>query len=161
MFDEFLISSSGIIFKAGANHYPSLSRKTEEKNQSGTLVLLKLSNTAKRSAKAIFDEYASPEADNDYNFSKTIVPIELAQHEGAMLISRSQAKRILMRLENFKNVVLDFHGVTEIGQAFADEIFRVFPASHPNVNFFPVSANAEIIKMILRANPKQKINIEN
>ncbi len=36
-----------------------------------------------------------------------------------------------MRFERFQTVVLDFTGVEEIGQDFADEVFRVFQRAHP------------------------------
>jgi hypothetical protein len=69
----------------------------------------------------VFNEYT----DEEFGFSKTIIPVRLADLEGNSLISRSQAKRIANRFENFKLVILDFEGVNEIGQGFADELFRV------------------------------------
>lgn len=44
--------------------------------------------------------------------------------------------------------MLDFEGVEQIGQPFADEIFRVFSNSHPNVNVFWINSNADIERMI-------------
>ncbi|GAI71454.1 unnamed protein product, partial [marine sediment metagenome] len=35
------------------------------------------------------------------------------------------ARRVLTGLENFKTIILDFREIDTIGQAFADEIFRV------------------------------------
>jgi hypothetical protein len=67
------------------------------------------------------------------------------------LISRSQAKRLLTRFDRFKEIVLDFQNVDSIGQAFADEIFRVFKNEHPNINLHPVNANEEVMRMIVRA----------
>jgi hypothetical protein len=52
--------------------------------------------------------------------------VRLAKYGNDQLISRSQAKRLLARIELFKIVLFDFSGVETIGQAFADEIFRVF-----------------------------------
>ena len=49
-----------------------------------------------------------------------MVPLRLAQHEGEKLVSRAQAKRVAHRFEKFKRVMLDFDGVTQIGQAFAE-----------------------------------------
>jgi hypothetical protein len=68
-----------------------------------------------------------------------------------MLVSRSQAKRLLNRFERFKVVILDFDGVQEIGQAFADEIFRVFPNSHPATEIRDLNASHQVQKMISRA----------
>ena len=53
--------------------------------------------------------------------------------------------------EKFKTVVLDFAGVEEIGQAFSDEIFRVFATSHPEVDLISVNAAVGVQQMIVRA----------
>ncbi len=67
------------------------------------------------------------------------------------LITRSQAKRLMQRVERFRTVVLDFAGVTSIGQAFADEVFRVFANAHPDVELVPVHAVPQVQQMIRRA----------
>ena len=41
------------------------------------------------------------------------------------LVSRSQAQKLLARVDRFKVIVLDFDGIHAVGQAFADEAFRV------------------------------------
>lgn len=50
--------------------------------------------------------------------------------------------------ERFLEVILDFDGVTEIGQAFADEIFRVFHNDYPNVHLIPVNCSDNVNRMI-------------
>jgi hypothetical protein len=45
-------------------------------------------------------------------------------------------------------VILDFTGVRSIGQGFADEIFRVFPAAHPQVTLRRVNVPQEIEAVI-------------
>ena len=67
------------------------------------------------------------------------------------LVSRSQAKKVLARVDKFKEVLLDFSGVQSIGQAFSDEIFRVFANAHLEIQLQYVNANDEVRKMILRA----------
>ena len=47
--------------------------------------------------------------------------------------------------------MLDFEGVNEIGPAFADEIFRVFAAQHPETNLVPIDMNEQVTKMWMRA----------
>ena len=42
-----------------------------------------------------------------FGFSKTIIPLKLMECEGEKLISRSQAKRLLKRVDKFKEVALD------------------------------------------------------
>jgi hypothetical protein len=54
----------------------------------------------------------------------------------------------MARVERFNTVVLDFDGVDMIGQAFADEVFRVFKNTHEHVNIVPINANTTISSMI-------------
>ena len=120
-----------------------------DKFSSGTTIFLKLSNHTSRTLEKIYDRYA-PGSD-DYGFNKTVVPVKLAQYGNDKLISRSQAKRLLARVELFKIVMFDFEGVPTIGQAFADEIFRVFAKEHPNIELLPLHASSEVKRMIERA----------
>jgi hypothetical protein len=46
---------------------------------------------------------------------------------------------------------LDFRGVETIGQAFADEVFRVYPRQHPSVHLVPINTSDQVLRMILRA----------
>jgi len=114
----------------------------------GTCVYMKLHNHTARTVKKIFDQYTSGE---NYGFNKTIVPVTLAQYGNDQLISRSQAKRLLARVELFKVVIFDFTGVESIGQAFADEIFKVFADEHPNMQLGWIHENTQIKQMIQRA----------
>jgi hypothetical protein len=101
----------------------------------------------------IFDAYTSPE--NDYSFDKTAVPVKMAEQNPNDLVSRSQAKRLLLRIDRFRTVVLDFENVNQIGQAFADEIFRVFARSHPGISVQFINANDDVRRMIKRAQSAQ------
>jgi hypothetical protein len=139
MLDAFDISSGGLYFTSAS----------PLKNPKGTAVWMKLNNQTRRCRKEVFDEYASPE--NDYAFSKTVIPVKMAEQSPNDLISRSQAKRLLLRIDRFRTVVLDFQNVNQIGPAFADEIFRVFARSHPGVDVPFTNANGEVVKMIRRA----------
>jgi len=146
MFDTFGIGSGQVYFgHAFGRDEDWILDATFE---SGTTVLMRVSNHTARTTKKIFDQYTS---DDDYGFNKTVVPIVLAQYGNDKLISRSQAKRVVARVELFKIVMLDFTGVPTIGQAFADEIFRVFANAHPNLELIPVHANSEVKRMIERA----------
>ncbi len=147
MFDSFDILSGGTFFthSFGAEQDWLLER---QQFKNGTSVWMKLNNHTSRTAKKIFDEYAS--GDN-YGFNKTVVPVRLAQYGNDKLISRSQAKRVLARVELFKTVVFDFKEVLTIGQAFSDEIFRVFALQHPEMELIAIHANSEVSDMIKRA----------
>ena len=139
MVDAFDISSGGVYFTS----------VSPIKNAKGTAVWMKLRNASDRSRKEVYDAYASPE--NNYAFDRTVVPVKMAEHNENDLISRSQAKRLLLRIDRFRKVVLDFKNVNQIGQAFADEIFRVFLRRHPGVEVQVRNANAHISNMIRRA----------
>jgi anti-sigma regulatory factor (Ser/Thr protein kinase) len=169
--DAFDISSGGVYFAwpsspqfstpaestlassaATKKRLPTTSPKATGASKSaraGTAVWMKLRNTATRSIKEVFDAFASP--DNDYTFSKTIVPVKLAEQNPNDLVSRSQAKRLLLRIDRFLTVILDFKNVNQIGQAFADEIFRVFARSHPGIAVQFINANDDVTRMIKRA----------
>ena len=67
---------------------------------------------------------------------------------GTVYVSRSQARRILTGLDKFKRIVLDFEKVPNIGQAFADEIFRIFQNKHPNIVIEPVNVNETVNFMV-------------
>ena len=108
---------------------------------------MELNNQISRTAKEIFDQYASGE---DYSFSKTIVPVHLAQYNRENMISRSQAKRLMARVEKFDTVILDFNKIEAVGQAFADEVFRVFPGKHKGIEVIAINANTVVQQMISR-----------
>jgi hypothetical protein len=103
----------------------------------------------------VFDQYSS--GDN-YDFSKTVVPLRLAKFGEEKLISRSQAKRALARVERFKSVVFDFAGVEMIGQAFADEIFRVWARAHEDVVCTVIDASPAVRKTIAAVGPATNVS---
>lgn len=113
--------------------------------RSGTRVRFEASLPPRRKLAEIFAEYTE-----DFEFRKTRVVVKLFTH-GARFISRSEARRILNRLESFHEVILDFHKVEEVGQGFADEIFRVWSAAHPGTRINPVKMTKEVGFMIERA----------
>ena len=114
----------------------------------GTCVRMRLANDSPCVMREVFDAYTDAE---EYTFDRTVVPLRLAQYEGEKLVSRSQAKRVANRFERFKRVELDFSGIAEIGQAFADELFRVFAAAHPDINITPIHTEPAVANMIRRA----------
>jgi hypothetical protein len=146
MFDKFSILSDKVWF--GHEFGDDEDWILDASSDSGTGVFMELSNHTSRTEKKIFDQFAS--SDDDYGFNKTVVPIKLAQYGNDKLISRSQAKRVVARLDLFKTILFDFTDVPTIGQAFADEIFRVFAKEHPNIEILPIRANSEVKRMIDR-----------
>jgi hypothetical protein len=146
MFDRFSIAADQTYY---GHRFGEDSDWVMEWGQAGTSVFMEIGNHTSRTIQKIFDEYASKH--DDYGFNKTVVPVRLAQFGNDKLISRSQAQRVVARLELFQTIVLDFTGVPTIGQAFADEIFRVFSRQHPELTILPIHANSEVRRMIERA----------
>lgn len=121
-----------------------------EDDKDGTHVYMEIAVDSKRDLGQVFDEFSS--GPDDYHFARTVVPVRLALYEGESLVSRSQAKRILNRVERFRVVILDFEGVDKIGQSFADEVFRVFAGRHRAIELIPVNTVPRVELMIARAN---------
>lgn len=112
-------------------------------NHIGTMVVMKLENQTTRTIKEVFDMFAPAEE----GFIKTRIPIaEVCPY--AEPVARSQARRILYRLEEFKQIEFDFEGVEFMGQGFADEVFRVFQNEHPEIELIPIHANPTVLGMV-------------
>jgi len=93
----------------------------------------------------------------EIGFNKTEIKVRLFAMGGTIYISRSQAKRILIGLDKFKSIVFDFEKVSTVGQAFADEIFRVFPQKHPEIMIQAINTSETVQFMIDRV---EKNNVE-
>ncbi len=63
-------------------------------------------------------------------------------------VSRSQARRVVVGLERFKTIELDFQGIDTVGQAFADEIFRVWHVRHRESRIIPTNMNENVEFMV-------------
>lgn len=143
--DSFEIESHHLRFRHAQRSDDAIVEQAEA--TPGTRVRMRLANDSPRRIQEVFDAFTEQE---DYSFDKTVVPLRLAQYEGEKLVSRSQAKRVANRFERFKRVELDFAGVSEIGQAFADEMFRVFAAAHPGIRIIPINTVPAVAQMIRR-----------
>lgn len=147
MVDDFSILSGKTFF---SQHH------TDEKDwilerrkfQNGTGVFMKMKNYTSRTVKSVFDRFTSGD---DFGFNKTIIPVRLAKYGDELLVSRSQAKRLLAGVDRFKTVIFDFSEIEAVGQAFADEIFRVFTLENKKIDLLHINANKNVEKMILRA----------
>jgi len=152
-FDRFSIRSSDLLFV-----HTSISDdwlvESEEKAFVGTRITMSLIIPAQRTLEGVFVRFSS--GPDEHRFAKTHVPLKLATYGDESLISRSSAKRVLSRVERFDEVLLDFAHVRSIGQAFADEIFRVFTNEHPNVQLTAINANEQVTSMIRRAEAARK-----
>ena len=145
MADSFFILSRGLLFYGHENN-DIIKESEPDLDIAGTMVYISVDLDTKRTPKEIFDEYS--DQDKVPTFHKTVIPVKVMNIDGGNIVSRSQAKRLMARVDRFNTVVLDFEGVDMIGQAFADEIFRVFKNTHEQVNIVPINANDTISSMI-------------
>lgn len=111
----------------------------------GTCVRVEIARKPKKTLQRVFAEYSE-----DFEFTKTRVVVKLFT-TGTRFISRSEARRVLSNLERFRTVVLDFRGVEEIGQGFADEVFRVWQKANLRIKLQAVNMSEPIAFMVRRA----------
>lgn len=116
------------------------------KNTVGTKVNFLISIKSKTNLSDIFKKYS----EGAFVFNKTQTKVSLYQLDSDF-ISRSQGRRILSGLDKFKRIILDFKDVDTVGQAFADEVFRVWKKRHPDVEIEYKNTNNNIVFMIKRA----------
>jgi len=149
-FDEFFIDSKGLQFTHDHELVYDFLDVSEfgDGEEVGTHVFMKIARDSDRDLNSLYQEFGiGPE---DYRFSRTIVPVRLAQYDDDKLVSRSQAKRLLSGLEKFQNIILDFEGVPSVGQSFTDEIFRVYKLAHPEKILLATKMNHDVELMVNR-----------
>jgi len=142
MVDEFFILSDGKIFTN--NKYDmsaTITYANEKFEPQGTMVYMSLSNFSNKNILEVFDRYSNL----DNGFDKTTIPLK-NMFETAP-VSRSQAKRVCNRLNEFREVILDFEGLEWMGQGFAHQIFVVFQNAHPDIVLTPVNMSDGVNKM--------------
>src|SRR3989338_10379033 len=98
----------------------------------GTRVIFEVSVQSKLHLNDVFKKFTNLTDNSNFGFDKTEIRVKLFTTSGVH-ISRSQARRILSGLDKFKIILLDFDKVPLVGQAFADEIYRVFQNAQPDI----------------------------
>jgi len=134
------------------NVLPDVFIEEVKKPLKGTEVTFSIATDSRKHLSDIFRKF---QTGTDLAFDKTEIQIKLYTM-GTVYVSRSQARRVLVGLEKFKSIILDFDKVPTVGQAFADEIFRVFLLKHPNIKIKPINMNETVAFMVGRVeNPKK------
>ena len=139
MMDSFYILSGETVFTTTKYETDSITRPAF--SEKGTCVSMTLSNYTNRTAVEVFDRYAG----NDGDFSRTGIPIRNVFVKAP--ISRSQAKRLCNRLDQFREIELDFHGVEWMGQGFAHQLFVIYAEDHPDISLVPLNMSPEVQRM--------------
>lgn len=131
------------------NKLPDIFWQQNSSILTGTNVQFVIDKKSRKHLNEIFSKYTDRES-GDYGFNTTEVYVKLYTLSG-IHISRSQARRVLANLEKFSRIIIDFEGVQLVGQAFIDEIFRVFKDKHPGTKIQYENANEAVTFVIKRA----------
>lgn len=153
--DEFVLDSYGYQFIAN-NKIKDIFVKKVKGQKQGTKVVFRIDVNNKHHLNDVFREYANVGEDSDFGFDKTEIRVRLYTM-GGINISRSQARRVLSGLEKFKIIIMDYDRVPTIGQAFADEVYRVFKNKKPDIDIQDINMNEAVKFMVERAKNEAKI----
>ena len=146
MCDDFTISSEDVAMHRRREKDTWILEQEEEQINQGTQVLMRINPKTPRTTEQVFSRFGSDS--NSLAFIRTHVPLSLLRYEGEELVSRSQAKRLLVHINRFEEALLDFSGIRTIGHSFADEIFRVYKGQHPNIKLLAINATPEVLRII-------------
>ena len=83
-----------------------------------------------------------------------VILMQMARQGNENLVSRAQAKYIASQISTLSGkheVLLDFAGIPEIGQGFADQLFRVFANANSGVALVPINCTSAVKNMITQA----------
>ena len=153
-FDKFWIMANGLIYHKCNDLDDWFFETRDDKQENGTCVVMEIRTDSKRSVEKLFAEYSNMDpVDGIKRFDKTHILVSLSKFGEEHYISRSQAKRILVGLDKFREVILDFRNIRTIGQGFVDEVFRVFQRKHRGLQIKYINANDNIQFMIERGLP--------
>lgn len=140
--DLFSINSGGIVWTTD-NLTPDQTLQTIETNAPGTTVSWCLQDKTDRSLLGLFESFSILDDDEIPRFASTAIAVA-ASAEATQYVTRSAAREILGGKQQFAVIVLDFSGVANIGQGFADEVFRVFPKANPSITMTAINMNEAV-----------------
>ena len=140
--DRFILSSGHLVWTTDLEREDAAVGWLDEERK-GTLVRCEVLGSTARTLHDVSNDMTDPEI---VGSKRSRIRVDLFSGDG--FVSRTQAKALAARLEMFDQVELDFTGVNEIGQGFADELFRVWQVQHPGTRLVPVNANPAILAVI-------------
>lgn len=143
--DLFSLAANGIVWTVDnlrADHAVGTSTTT-----TGTVVRLEIDPHTELDLGALFRQFTE-----EHEFVRTRPVVKLFGL-GVQFVSRSEAKRLLVGMDQFTDVEVDFTGVDSVGQGFVDELFRVWPQAHPQTTLTPTNMNEAVEFMVTRGLP--------
>ncbi len=147
--DEFVLESFEYRLRVD-NTIQDVFIERPKRRKRGTRATFRIGRRSTRRLEEVFRAYVTDVTEPA--FDKSEVKVRLFATEE--YVSRSQARRLLTGLERFRKVMLDFDGVPTVGQAFVDEIFRVFARKHPHVTIEAKNMN-EIVRFTVERARRQ------
>lgn len=144
--DLFQLESDGLRWKVDNVIHDHAVGESEV--TTGTRVSFGVATDASRPLGDVFSAFST-----DHEFTRSQPVIKLFEL-GTEFVSRSEAKRLLVGMESFTEITLDFDGVSLVGQGFVDEVFRVWGGRHPATTLNPVHMNDAVRFMVERGLPR-------
>lgn len=114
----------------------------------GTNVFCSIDRETSRTLISVFQKFTK---DNKFTISQPVIKLF---DTGMIFLSRSEARRLVIGLEKFSEVQLDFSKVNSVGQGFVDEVFRVWATAHQSTKLIPINMNPTVEFMVLRGIPR-------
>ena len=118
----------------------------EAPDHPGTRVRWEVDPATPRTLEEVFTPFVDADS---LRFERTVVPLRLFETEDRF-VSRAEAKRLGRDLERFREAVLDFSGIDEVGQGFVDEMFRVWARDHPQTRLVPINMSPVVERIVRR-----------
>ncbi len=146
-FDKYSILSDELTYFRLNREQDWFVETRKDSTGKGTNVRMEIDKNSNRVLGDVFAAYIDRET---HKFNKTNLFVKLSRLEEEQYISRSQAKRLLVGTEKFKKLLLDFQDVKSVGQAFVDEVFRVFKNQNPEIEIDYINANSDVEFMLKR-----------
>lgn len=140
--DHFELEANGLVWVVDNQRGDQAIAEIEP--ATGTVLRFDIALPPRRTLAELFGAYTT-----DFAFDRTRCMVRLFEY-GTRFVSRSEAKRLAQRLEAFRRVIVDFHGVQMVGQGFTDELFRVWASEHPTVELLPVNMVPPVAFMVRR-----------
>jgi hypothetical protein len=151
MAKSFSIAANGIAYRFDRTANDWTVKLAETRPQ--TAISLSIEANATYSARDVVQKYTNDEFHFTKSASFIVQPYVLAVP--GSLVSRSETEKLLAGAEAFEQIELDFHNVEDIGQGFADEVFRVYPGVNPTIRLSFRNANDAIQAMISHVTNKR------
>ena len=149
--DRFVLTANGVRWTV--DNVADDQALGDAPGEAGTRVRCEISLSSTRTLRSVFDRYSMTPEESPA-FDRTATRLQLVRL-GRSFLSRSEAKRLAVGLEAFVEAEIDFRRVTDVGQGFVDELFRVWATGHPETRLVPINMGPAVRMMVERGLPRR------